>query len=61
MNQTVLDRAVNLATKAALNGKPVARVTWIPPRTGTDDPGGLFAVEYAPVYNATETPIWEKS
>ena len=61
MDQTVLDRAVNLATRAALNGKPVAKIIWISPRTATDDPGGSFAVENAPIYNATETPIWEKS
>ena len=61
MDQAVLDRAVKLATKAALSGKPVARIIWIPPQTGASDSGGSFAVEDAPVYNAAETPVWEKS
>jgi hypothetical protein len=35
MNQTVIDRAVNIAIKAALNGYPIKRAVWIPSVTAT--------------------------
>ena len=46
MNQRILDKAVDMATKAALNGNPVERILWVPPETATQDPDGLFAIEY---------------
>ena len=60
MDQAVLDRAVALATRAALSGNPVTRIIWIPPQAGTDDYRGAFAVETAPIYDAATTPPWER-
>lgn len=61
MNQSILDRAVRIATKCALNGNPVARVIWLEPSTASSDPAGVFAIEYARKYSGSETPIWEQS
>lgn len=46
MNQSTIDRAVRIATRNALKGKPVRRVIWIPPLTVTDDPAGSFMIEF---------------
>jgi hypothetical protein len=59
MDQTVIDRAVRTATKAALNGNPVARIVWIPTNTATEDHRGTFVVEYAGPMAATDNPPWE--
>jgi hypothetical protein len=61
MDQTVIDRAVNIATRAALNGYPVKRVVWVPPNTLTASPEGIFAVEYADHLRVTDTPPWDKN
>lgn len=61
MDQTVLDRAVNIATKSALNGNPIKRIVWIPPQTATKSSDGVFAIEYAGFLKATETPPWDKN
>ena len=58
MDQTVIDRAVNIATKAALNGYPPKQAVWIPSVTATTSTQGTFAVEYAGPLKATETPPW---
>jgi hypothetical protein len=44
MNQEILNRAVQLATEAALAGNPIEVVIWLPPRTGSEDSGGSFVV-----------------
>jgi hypothetical protein len=62
MDQNVLDRAVNTATRAALNGHPVSRIVWIPPQTATQHPLGSFVITYADhSMSATETAPWDKS
>ncbi len=60
MNQQVIDRAVNIATKAALNGHPVERVFWMPPPSAASDPMGVFAVQYAKSLTAGDTAPWDK-
>jgi len=60
MDQTIIDKAVNLATKAALNNCPVEKITWIPPQKATNDPCGCFVVEYTDGLRATDTPSWER-
>lgn len=60
MDQTIIDRAVNIATKAALNNCPVERIVWISPQKATDDPGGYFAIKYVGDLKATDTPPWER-
>ncbi len=58
MDQSVLDRAVKIATKCAMHGKPV-RIIWIPPITATANPGGSFVIqEYGPL-SATELAPWD--
>lgn len=54
MNQAVIDRAVDIATRAAMSGNPVERVMWVPPTTATDDPIGMFVIIYAPRHSAAE-------
>jgi len=60
MDQTVIDRAVNIATKCALNGHPVKRVIWIQPWSATQDSGGEFAVQYCESLSASQTPPWDR-
>ena len=55
MDQTTIDRAVNIATRSALNGHPVERVIWIPPSSATQDSGGAFAIKYADRVSAADT------
>lgn len=58
MNQSVIDTAVNMATRAAMNGNPVERLIWIPPQLATHDPRGAWVVIQAREYTASETPPW---
>lgn len=60
MDQSVLDKAVKIATKAAMNGNPVARIVWIPPATVASDPGGSFAVTPCQPLTASDTAPWDK-
>jgi hypothetical protein len=59
MDQSTIDRAVKIATRCAMNGIPVRRVTWIPPQSATSSPNGVFAIEYEPPHSASERPSWE--
>jgi hypothetical protein len=59
MNQHIINKAVNMATKAAMNGHPVDRILWVPPVTATQDPDGCFVVYYAPPQSPSITPTWE--
>lgn len=57
--QGIINKAVNIATRAALAGRPVEKVIWIPPQTASSDPRGNFC----PVKHATTTgdiPSWEQ-
>lgn len=60
MDQSVLDRAVKIATKAAMGGHPVERIVWIPPATAASDPGGAFAVTHCRPLSGSETAPWDK-
>jgi len=60
MNQSVIDRAVNMATRAALNGHPVERIIWIPPTSACQDERGSFAVQICPLLSASQTAPWDK-
>ena len=58
MDQSVIDRAVNIATRMALGGTPVARMTWIPPEA-MEDPGGSFAIQECWPLGSGDTAPWE--
>ena len=60
MDQATIDRAVNIATRAALNGHPVERVIWIPPQSAAHNPAGAFAVQHAPPLSAADTAPWDR-
>ena len=60
MNQQIIDRAVNMATRAALAGRPLAQVLWVPPATATDNPLGKFVAVECGELTASEIPPWEK-
>jgi hypothetical protein len=57
--QDVINRAVNLATRRALNGSPVAGITWIPPQTASADPCGAFVIVPCPPLSASDTAPWD--
>ena len=59
MDQSVLDKAVKIATKQAMHGRPVRKITWIPPLTAANDPGGIFVIEECGPISATERAPWE--
>ena len=59
MDQSVLDRAVKIATRCAMYGKPVKKITWIPPPTAANDLGGSFLIEECGPIAATEQAPWE--
>lgn len=59
MDQHTIDRAVKIATKAALSGRPVARVVWVPPQSAANDPHGSFFVEEHITHSVADTPPWE--
>lgn len=59
INQEIIDRAVNIATRAALNGHPVERVYHMQSETATGDPLGVFCVKPYDAKSGIDTPPWE--
>lgn len=55
MDQSMLDRAVKIATNSALNGRPVRQIVWIPPTTASSDPGGSFVMVPCRTFSAADT------
>lgn len=57
--QEIAQRAAMIATNAALNGRPLATIGWIPPVSATQDRTGTFVVRE---WNgsASMTPPWSK-
>lgn len=53
MDQSVIDRAVAIATKCALNGYPAERIVWMPPATTASDPSGSFIIMYRTTTSAS--------
>lgn len=60
MDQMILDRAVQLATHAAMHGNPVDRIIWIPPSTPAQDTMGAFVMYYTQPVSGSELPSWER-
>lgn len=56
---TLINMACKIATRAAMNGNPLAALHWFPPATATQDPCGVFVTEYAKPMTAADTPPWE--
>ena len=59
MDQSILDRAVKIATRSALYGNPVERIIWIPPQTAASNPGGSFAIKICEELRAWESAPWD--
>lgn len=57
--QEIIDRAVKIATREAMNGHPVEQVLWIPPQTATQDHYGAFAVKHALLSSPSQLPPWD--
>jgi len=57
--QEIIDRAVKIATKAAMDGHPIAGILWVPPSTAVEDPLGAFAVIPMKPLNGSDKPPWE--
>jgi len=60
MDQNIIDRAVNIATRQALAGYPVSRIIWIPPNTSAEDFCGNFVIEECPPLSAAEISPWDR-
>jgi hypothetical protein len=60
MISSIVNKASSIATNHAMHGTPLAAMAWIPPRTPTDDPEGMFAIKYAEPFSAADTPPWLK-
>ena len=60
MDQSIIDEAVRIATSRALDGKPVARITWIPPQTAASSPMGSFCIHECPPLSAGDTAPWDR-
>lgn len=42
--QTIIDRAVNIANRAAVNNNPIDKILWSPPTTPSQDLQGTFII-----------------
>lgn len=60
MDQSIIDRAVNIATNMALSGNPVRSVIWVPPVSSASDPDGSFYIDPCPSLSASDTAPWDK-
>ncbi|MFA5377078.1 MAG: hypothetical protein WC455_15110 [Dehalococcoidia bacterium] len=58
--QEIVNKAVKIATSAAMHGNPVRGVIWIPQVSPTHDIYGSFAAIPGGTPKATETPWWEE-
>lgn len=59
MNQYVLDEAVKIATRCAMNGTPVQRILWVQPSSAASDQIGTFMIFYDEGnISASQTPKW---
>lgn len=59
MDQLVLDKAVKIATRYAMDGHPVKRIIWLPPATAAADPNGSFVIEKCGPLSSTEKAPWD--
>ena len=60
MEQVIIDRAVNIATKAALSGQPVERIIWVAPASAMQDSIGSFCVVLYPPLSIDEIAPWDR-
>ena len=60
MNQAIIDRAVNLATKAALDGRLVERIIWVAPASAMQDSLGSFAILTCVNLSTSQPPPWDR-
>jgi hypothetical protein len=59
MVQEVVDRAVSIATRMAMNRRPVERILWIPSSLASQHYLGSFAVQECRPLSASERGPWE--
>ena len=57
--QDVIDRAVKIATKAAMLGNPVERIVWQPPASPTQNRLGTFVIKAYEPKSATQRAPWD--
>jgi hypothetical protein len=60
MDQDIINRAVNIATRAALSGYPVEKVIHIPNQMATGNPIGSFIVIPYQERSPVDTPPWDR-
>lgn len=58
--QTIINRAVRLATKHALAGNPVAAITWIPATTASGNPEGELCIHHCGPLSGGQQAPWDK-
>ena len=58
--QHAINKAVKIATRAAMYGHPVAVIRWIPSLSASDDIGGVFVVYDELPLTPSMTPSWDR-
>lgn len=56
----LVNMACKIATRAAMNGNPLAEMHWIPPSAPSQHWMGAFAQVLARPLSGSETPPWEQ-
>jgi hypothetical protein len=57
--QSIIDQAVKIATREAMNGRPVERVVWNPPVSATQDSSGSFTIKTYEHKSASDRAPWD--
>jgi len=62
MNQSIIDRAVKIATSYAIQGTPVERIIWLEPQSACDNPDGSFGIKLCDFseYSVCDKMPWEE-
>jgi hypothetical protein len=58
--QAIIDHVVRIATREALNHRPVERILHAPPDSASSDPMGRFVIQYPDGLLASDTAPWDK-
>ena len=45
IEQSIIDEVVKIATRSAMNGHPVEKITWLPSANAAGDSDGAFAIK----------------
>ena len=57
----IVQKTAMLATKAAMDGRPVEKIQWYQSTSCAEDQRGFFVVTIYGELSAADTPPWEKN